>query len=393
VKRFQSKVIVRFGVLCACVVGSGASFYREIDLVSDLPGHGTVDPNLVNPWGLAFSPTGFGWVINTGTGTATSYDGNGNPQLPVVMVPGGAAAAPTGIVYNGSTSFVISSGRYSGPSQYIFAGEDGRISAWSAKVPPRSTNALTVVDNSAKGAVYKGLGMDTIGGNPYLYAPDFHNNRIDVFDSSFHPITFSGGFVDPAIPAGYAPFNVQNINGLLYVAYAMQDRAGHDDVRGLGHGYVDVFDASGNLLKHLISGGVLNSPWGLAMAPANFGAFSNSLLVGNFGDGLIHAFDPNTGSLLGTLSSKNGLPIRINGLWALEFGNGAHGQGTNQLFFTAGIQNEAHGLYGKITAVTTPASANALVVPEPSSLVLAALSLGLTALWGVRRPRIARRWK
>ena len=251
-------------------------------------------------------------------------------QSLVVSVPGDDGPAdPTGIVFNGSNSFVVNDGQgHSGASAFIFASEDGTISGWSPTVPlpPPSTVAHVAVNNSAEGAVYKGLAIGTSSGSQFIYATDFHNNHIDVFNSTFGAVTPAGTFTDPNIPAGFAPFGIQNIGNELFVTYAKQDGAGHDDVAGPGNGFVDVYDTSGHLLQHLIAGGALNSPWGLAMAPANFGQVSNDLLVGNFGDGEIHAYDPTTGALLGTISDKNGNPLVEDGLWALQFGNGLFGQ-------------------------------------------------------------------
>ncbi|HEY4313576.1 MAG TPA: TIGR03118 family protein [Pirellulales bacterium] len=354
-----------FGLFTQASADTG---YQVANLVSDgsVPAAHT-DPNLVNAWGLVFNPTGFSWVADNGTGLSTLYDGSGVAQSLVVAVPGSDGPAdPTGIVFNGSNSFVVSDGQgHSGASAFIFASEDGTISGWSPTVPlpPPSTVAHVAVDDSSTGAVFKGLAIGTNNSAQFIYATDFHNNRIDVFNSSFTPVTPAGSFTDPNIPAGFAPFGIQNIGNLLYVTYAKQDANAHDDVAGPGNGFVDVYDTAGNLLHHLVAGGALNSPWGLAMAPANFGALSNDLLVGNFGDGTIHAYDPTTGALLGTVDDKNGNPLVMDGLWGMQFGNGLFGQDTNALFFTSGPGGEAGGLYGRISAV-----------PEPSTLVMAALS-------------------
>lgn len=380
----QNKVstFLSIALLIAATNALAASGYQQNNLVSDgfVPAAHT-DPNLVNPWGLVFNPNGFSWVADNGSGLSTLYDGNGVAQSLVVSVPGhDGPAAPTGIVFNGSNSFVVNDGPggHSGASAFIFASEDGTISGWSPVVPPPapSTVAHVAVDDSASGAVFKGLAIGTSGGSQFIYATDFHNNHIDVFNSSFAPVVPTGSFTDPNLPAGFAPFGIQNIGNQLFVTYAKQDNAAHDDVPGASNGFVDVYDTSGHLLERLISGGALNSPWGLAMAPANFGQFSNDLLVGNFGDGTIHAFDPTTGNLLGTVSDKNGDPLVIDGLWALQFGNGLFSQPANSLFFTAGSDGEAHGLYGNITAA-----------PEPSTLVIAVLGACLMAAAGVHRRR------
>ncbi|MGH9344941.1 MAG: TIGR03118 family protein, partial [Terriglobia bacterium] len=231
--------------------------------------------------------------------------------------------------------------------------------------------------------VYKGLAIGNNGSADLLYAANFGLGRVDVFDSTFHATTASGGFHDPSLPAGYAPFDIQNIGGKLYVTYALQDAAKHDDVAGPGHGFVDVFDLNGNLIQRLTSQGALNSPWGLAVAPSGFGEFSGDLLVGNFGDGMINAYDSGTGSFLGTLDNPDGTPIAIDGLWGLRFGSGAQGQALDALYFTAGIagpdQIEDHGLFGSLSST----------VPEPRPLILAALGLPLCFLILRRRFRRA----
>jgi uncharacterized protein (TIGR03118 family) len=330
------------------------SSYVKTTLVSDaLPAKHT-DPNLVNAWGIAFNPNGFVWIAANGTGVSTLYDGNGNLQSLVVTIPppagGTPPSAPTGIVFNSSTDFEVSKDSVSGASAFIFATEDGTISGWSPKVD--ATNAILAVDNSAAtGAVYKGLALAGNGTGHFLYATDFHNGKIDVFDSAFEPAVLSGSFADPLIPEGFAPFGIRNINGNLYVTYAKQDADRHDDVKGNGRGFVNVFDANGNLIRRFASRGILNSPWGLAVAPANFGEFSNRLLIGNFGDGKINAFDIATGKFLGALYRRDNVPITVNGLWGLDFGNGVEDFPTDVLFFTAGPNGESHGLFGKIKVV------------------------------------------
>ena len=350
-------------LLAACGGGGGDSgsssgmgtSYVATSLVSDFSASSNpynsanVDPHLVNAWGLAFNPNGFVWVANAGTSTSTLYDGHGMPQSLVVSIPAGAAgaASPTGIVYNGTSDFVVSAGATSGASPFVFVGEAGTVSGWSPGVNP--TSAITVVDGAATGAVYKGLALASSGGANFLYATDFHNGRVDVFDATFAKVTTAGGFVDPTLPAGYAPFGIQAIGGSIYVTFAKQDATAHDDVAGVGLGLVDVFDATGHFVKRLVDvGGPLNAPWGLALAPANFGPFSNALLVGNFGDGRINAFDVTTGASKGALSDAAGTPIAIDGLWGLAFGNGINAQPTNTLFFSGGPSDETHGVYGRI---------------------------------------------
>jgi uncharacterized protein (TIGR03118 family) len=328
--------------------GTGTS-YAATALVADGTGAAHADAHLVNAWGVAFNPNGYVWVANNGTNTSTLYDGNGVPQSLVVAIPDGAggAASPTGIVFSGSsTDFTVSQGSASGASAFLFAGEGGTISGWSPAVNMNA--AITMVDDSAAGAAYKGLALAAQGSANFLYAADFHNNRIAVFDSRFAPVATAGGFTDPDLPAGYAPFNIQAIGNKLYVAYAQQDATAHDEVAGAGLGLVDVYDSAGTLQQRLVTGGALNAPWGLAMAPANFGPYSGDLLVGNFGDGKINAFDPATGAYKGTLSTADGAPIVIDGLWGIAFGNGLNAQPTNTLFYAAGPGDEAHGAYGRI---------------------------------------------
>ena len=335
------------------VTVTGASSYEVQNLVSDLPGLAShTDTNLVNPWGIAFSATGPFWISDNHAGLSTLYLTDGTVQSLVVKVPAPGApdspGAPTGMIFNGTTNFALPGGV---ASRFVFSTEDGTIVAWSA-----GTNSVIMADNSATNANYKGLALGDSGGNNYLYATDFHNGRIDVFDGSFHATILDGTFADPNLPAGYAPFGIQNIGGSLYVTYAMPDAEGHDDVSGTGHGFVNVFDTSGHLLKRFASGGVLNSPWGVAIAPAGFGEFDGRVLVGNFGDGWINAFDAATGAFVGYLETTNGSPISIEGLWDLKFGNNGRGGDGNRLYFTAGISGgagiEDHGLFGSISAVS-----------------------------------------
>lgn len=327
-----------------------ANEYRQSNLVSDIEGVARVtDPNLVNPWGMAAGPTTPIWASDNGMDVTTLYKGalhHGklNPVGLVVKIPNGA---PTGQVFNPSADWVVRSGSASGPSLFIFASENGSIDGWSPAVPSPAPSTAAQTGVSVTDAVYKGLAITTGVGGDFLYAANFHAGTVDVFDGTFKLLHWAGAFVDPNLPAGYAPFNVQSLNGRLYVSYALQKPDKHDDQAGPGNGFVDIYDLKGTLLKRLISMGTLNSPWGLAIAPSDFGPFSGDLLVGNFGDGHIAAYDPWTGAFRGQLRNEDGDPIAINGLWGLRFGNGVAGT-PHTLFFTAGIADEAHGLMGTI---------------------------------------------
>ncbi|HZS39998.1 MAG TPA: TIGR03118 family protein [Polyangia bacterium] len=346
--------------LLACGVAR-AGHYERRDLTSDdptvLPAPHT-DPNLKNAWGLAASPTGPWWVADNGTGLSTLYDDDGAPQLLVVSVPGAnGPASPTGLVFNDTGKFWVSDDQgHVGSALFIFASEDGTISGWSPAVPPPapSTQAQLAVDNSADDAVYKGLALArTHHGEPRLYATDFHNNKIDVFDENFDAVCTHGRFVDDDLPDGYAPFGIHNIGGRLFVTYALQDADAHDDVKGPGHGFVDEFDAEGVLLRRVASGGALDSPWGVARAPDRFGRFSDDLLIGNFGDGVINAYEFRARGPLrheGALRDERGAVIAVDGLWSIEFGNGGAAGPRHTLFFTAGPFGEADGLFGSIRA-------------------------------------------
>jgi len=358
-----SAVTVISAVLLAPPAVAGAQTggsYVQRNLVSDLAGVARFqDPNLVNAWGLSHSPAGPWEVSDNGTGLATRYKGNGMGVPPVVTIPlpgGGPGGAPTGNVFNPASGFAVSQGGASGPSQFLFATEDGTISGWNPAVDP--THALLAVDRSAVrqgkflGAVYKGLALAQSGSASFLYATDFRFGVVDQFDAQFGLVR---SFTDPVLAEDcplpgqcFAPFGIQNIGGSLFVSFALQNKAHHDDVAGPGNGFVDVFDTSGTLKGRFASMGSLNSPWGLALAPAGFGRFSNDLLVGNFGDGRINAFDPSTGKFLGQLQDPAGHPIAINGLWGLAFGNGGLAGDTTTLFFASGLNDEADGLFGSI---------------------------------------------
>jgi uncharacterized protein (TIGR03118 family) len=323
--------------------------YAVHNLVSDEPGIADhTDPNLVNAWGLVASATSRWWVADNETAVSTLYNGTGTPQSLIVSVPG----APTGIVFNGGGSFVVSSGAASGPARFIFASEDGTISGWNPAVPPPapSHQAIVAVDNSAAGANYKGLAIASTASGDFLYAADFHNARVDVFGGNFQPATMPGGFVDPQLPAGFAPFGIQNLQGRIYVAYAKQDEEAEDEVAGEGLGFVSVFDTAGTFVARVASGEPLDAPWGLAIAPAGFGRFSGNLLVGNFGNGRINAYDLATFEPRGHLKTADHKPLVIDGLWGIAFGNGAGAGPTTTLFFAAGPDDETHGLFGSVTS-------------------------------------------
>jgi uncharacterized protein (TIGR03118 family) len=327
--------------------------YAQRNLVSD----GTItaehiDPNLVNAWGVAFNPTGVVWVADNGTGMSTLYDGDGNVQSLIVAIPAPGAATggnPTGIVFNATNAFNVTAGGKTGSAKFIFVTEDGIIAGWAPSVD--GTHAITAIDKSATtGAIYKGVALSAGGSGSLLYAADFHNATIDVFDGNFAPVTPASAtaFTDRSLPKGFAPFGIQAIGGDIYVTYAQQDADKEDEVDGRGLGFVDVYDPNGVFLRRLASRGALNAPWGIAQAPAGFGAFSNAILVGNFGDGRINAYDPVFGFWLGQLRGTNHQPIQIDGLWGIGFGNGFANQSVNTLFFASGPNGEAHGLYGRL---------------------------------------------
>ena len=336
---------------------SSSSHHRNAYTITVLDSDGATaapnnDPNLVNGWGIAHSPTQFWWVSDNGTGHSSLYDSTGALDSLVVDVPG----SPTGVVFYGGDNFLVSDSGDSGPSRFLFANENGTVSGWNLNVPlpSPSTASHVVIDSTAAGAIYKGIAIGSSGGNDRLYVTDFHNARVDVFDGTFAPVSNAGAFVDPKIPDGYAPFGIQNINGNIFVTYAKQDAQAEDDVKGQGRGFISAFDPDGILLGHLAAHGRLNAPWGMALAPDDFGKFSNDLLVSNFGDGKIVAFQLTTSLKKalprGVLKKTNKKPVVIDGLWGIGFGNGGSAGPTNTLFFAAGPADESHGLFGKIEA-------------------------------------------
>lgn len=307
------------------------------------------DPNLKGAWGVSESSSSPFWISDAGSGLSTLYNSFGTAIPLVVTIPAaqsGGTGTPTGTVYNGTTGFAVTAGN---PASFLFATLDGTISGWNHTV--NASEAMVMVNNSAAGASYTGLAMAVNGVNTYLYAANFSGGTIDVFDSSFNPVTQSGAFEDANLPSGYAPFNVQALAGNLYVSYALQNTSKTFPVAGAGDGYVDVYTPAGVLTARLISGGPLNAPWGMAMAPANFGAYAGDLLVGNFGDGTVSAFNPTTGAFVATLADVYGATIVIPNLWALQVGNGGSGGDANAVYFTAGIpgpDNGNHGLLGRL---------------------------------------------
>jgi uncharacterized protein (TIGR03118 family) len=349
-------------VVGATPATASPSAFRQVNLVSDVPGVAPLtDSDLVNAWGLSASPGTDQapgsplWVSDNGTDETTLYQGaTATSVSKAALVVQISSGAPTGQVFNTDTSgFVVRDAEgHSGAARFIFASENGGIDGWNPAVgatgPGPSTVTEVAVRNGAK-AVYKGLAIaQASDGHTYLYTANFRSGRIEAYDDTFTPVQLPGGlFVDPRIPAGYAPFNVQELAGRLYVSYARQDPLLKDDVAGQGHGFVNVFNNDGGFIRRLVTRGQLDSPWGLALAPAGFGGFGGALLVGNFGNGHINAYDPATGAHLGQLRSTHGKPIVIDGLWALRFGNGNAAK-TGELLFSAGPADETHGLLGKI---------------------------------------------
>jgi uncharacterized protein (TIGR03118 family) len=347
-----------------------ATGYLLTNLVSDQPGLAMItNPSLINAWGIALNPaTGDFWVSDQGTGVSSLYNGdvNGSPYIKNPAVASLPGALPTGVVFNTTSDFVVHGGIVSAPAEFLFASVTGTIDAFSSAVAGYlgSPSAQTVISTS--GAVYTGIAIVNNGAGNFIYAANFHTGKIDVFDKNFNP---TGSFTDGMIPAGFAPFNVQNIGGKLYVAFAKPDPMTGRSVPGPGNGFVDVFDANGNVLQRLIAGtpvnpgSPLNSPWAMVLAPANFGDFSNDLLVGNFGDGRINAFNPTTGAFLGTVTDTVGNPLTIPGLWGMTFGNGTTAGNPSTLYFSAGPGGEMHGLLGSLqSAQSKPFAVTSTIV-------------------------------
>jgi len=352
-----------------------AQHYTQTNLVSDIVGAAPVhDPNLINPWGLSRSSGGPWWVSDNNSGDSTLYNGtgqvipiNGNGIVtipPPKNAPAGFVSSPTGIAFNGSTEFVLPlpNGK---PAVFIFATEDGTISAWNG-----GPSAFLVVDNndngSPNGAVYKGLTTADLNGQKFLYVTNFRAGRVEVYDTNFNLVKLPDEAFDPGadgdhdgddgrasqrIPPGFAPFNIQNVGGSLFVTYARQDATRHDDVGGDGNGYVEIFTPSGKHIGHLEHGSWLNSPWGVVWTPRDFGVFSNTILVGNFKSGWIAAFNGFTYKFIGFVKNPDDSLLTIDGLWSLTFGNGATAGPSTTLYFTAGPDSESHGLLGTLTPI------------------------------------------
>jgi uncharacterized protein (TIGR03118 family) len=323
-------------------VSARADTYSWTNFQSDIPGVAEhTDPNLVNPWGMAVSGNGTVWVSDNGTGVSTLYHQDGTALSLVVQIPTAArnrgTANPTGVVFNSTQFFQVTKNGTSAPALFIFVSEDGSISGWNPTLD--QTHAIIAVDNGTNNgvnrAIYKGATLGVANGHNFLYVTDFHTGKVETYDENFHQVN-PGGFVDPNLPAGYAPFGIRNFNGQIFVTYAKQDHKKQDDVACDGCGFVNVFDTSGNFVMRLISHGNLNAPWGLVMV-------EGELWVGNFGNGLINVYDPVTGNFIETLMRADGTPLQFDGLWdMLPAQNGG-------VFFTAGIADEEHGLFGIIT--------------------------------------------
>ncbi len=338
-----------------------AQHYQQTDLTADsqaVSATATIDPNLVNSWGISRSSGSPFWIADNGKGVSTLYDNTGAIVPLVVTIPppmdGQPPSAPTGTVFNYTKGFQVKPGV---PAVFLFVTEDGTISGWNPGVSP--TNAVIKVDNSKQGAIYKGAAIAKDGNLVRFYTTNFASGKVEMYDRAFQPVAISGAFQDSNLPRNYAPFGIQNVGGNIVVTFAHRLPGSKDEDHGAGLGYVDVFDLDGNLLLRLQHGSFLNAPWGIALAPGDFGTFSHRLLIGNFGDGKIHAFNAVSGTEEGTVLNADGTPLSIDGLWALSFGgDGAKNGLATELFFTAGPNDENDGLFGKITPVGTELRGN-----------------------------------
>jgi len=343
-----------------------ATGYVQTNLASNIPGLApNVDPKLTNPWGFAENADGTFRVAANGSGRGILFNAQGIRDGADIIIPtptGGGTSTPNGVVSNDTSGFVITDHGKSAPATLLFSTEDGTIAGWNPEI--NVAHAVIAADQSGNDAIFKLLALGTNSQGTFIFATDFHNGVVDIFDSSFNLVHFgANAFVDPttgadAIPSDFAPFGVKNFGGTLFVTYAKQDEDREDDVAGVGNGFIDEYDTNGNFIRRFATRGLLNSPIGATIAPANFGQFSNDVLIGNFGDSHVNAFDPATGAFLGQLTDTNGSPLVLNGgiqeaetkgLWGIGFGNGINGAGTNEMFFAAGPNDEEDGLFGKVT--------------------------------------------
>ncbi len=347
--RLKYKNLIVMAAFLAIVFSAAAAVaqrYTQTNIVSDIPNLAiTTDPNLKNAWGIAFGAGTPIWIADNGTGLSTLYTGTGS-IIPLVVTippaPGNDTGAPTGLVINQSGDFRVTKEGKTGAAIFIFDTDQGTIAGWSPGVD--LTNAVTVVDNSEAGAIYTGLAIAATPKGRFLYAANFHTGMVEIYNSHFK---WLDSFTDTSLPPGYAPFGVHNINGQIFVAFAKQDEDKEEEVAGEGLGFVSVFDTEGNFIRRFASRGPLNAPWGITMAPPTFKKFANTILVGNFGDGRISAFDPVSGKFLGRLRNSKGEVLSIDGLWAITPGGGL-GTTSDDLLFTAGPDDEEHGLFGKL---------------------------------------------
>jgi uncharacterized protein (TIGR03118 family) len=388
------------GLCCISIFWNASAYaqansYSQQNLVTDPSGGGPIkDPNLINPWGVAFFPGAPFWVSDNNSGFSTLYDQNGNIQSLVVKIPpptgSSNPATPTGIVANNdpsTTDFSVNDNGTTAPSAFIFSTEDGTISGWNGGASGSSPNAILVVDNSANpsaltGAVYKGLAMITNSSGTFLLASNFRSGKVEVYDHNFKPVVLAGSFTDPAppqvpagSPAGWAPFGIHVINNQVVVTYTLQDAPMHDPVLNSAAGFVDLFDLNGNMIRRITADAHLNAPWGAVMAPQGFGAFGGKLLVGNFRDGTINAFDFTSGSFIDQMKQANGTVIANLSLWDMLFDStGKTGKDANTMYFTAGGAMEKQGLFGAITAspATPPATPDFNISASPTTLTIAA---------------------
>jgi uncharacterized protein (TIGR03118 family) len=357
-KRFGRIAAALFSAATLCGSLSAGTVFFQTNLTSDVPGlAANMDPNLHNTWGMSFTPTSPFWISDQGSNNSALLNGAGVPQGLLVSTP----PSPTGQVFNFTPSFLLPTG---GKALFIFDSLSGTLSGWN---PAQGTSAATEF-TATDGAVFTGLAIGNNGTADFLYAADFANGRIDAFDTGYLPATLPGTFLDSSLPAGYSPYNIQAVGGKLYVEYAKVDTATGRPSTAANTGIVDVFDLNGKMLQRLETDAHLNSPWGITQAPASFGSFGGDILVGNFGDGTISAFKPD-GTFDGMLSSQSGNPIVNGGLWALNFRAPGSGFNPNTLFISAGINNEADGLFAEIQ-----------VVPEPSTFLMLALA-GIPLAW------------